>query len=45
MEKDEINSNLVWQEIEVDNLMEWMKRQIITLREEVDLMEVDEVVD
>ena len=42
MEMDGIKSNLAWQEIEVDNLMEMDEAADHHLREEVDLMDIDE---
>ena len=45
MEMDRIKSNPAWQEIEVDNLMEVDEVADHHLREEIDLMDVDEVTD
>ena len=46
MKVDEaIKSNLAWQEVEFDNLMEMDETADHHLREEFDLMEVDEVAD
>ena len=46
MEVDEkIKSNLAWQEIDVDNLMEMDEAADHHLREEVDLMDMNKMVD